>query len=145
MDEQFLRQIMTKDETRQISPLNLAFIGDGIYEVYIREYVLKNHKKLSPHKLHVNAITYVKASAQSNIVKQLESEFTDEEIGIYKRGRNAKSGTVPKNADVRDYRNATGLECLVGYLYLTNNIERLDELMIKAIKIIELQSLKEDK
>lgn len=134
MSNNFLHETLTVEEARQISPLNLAFIGDGVYELYIRDYILKNYKKMSAHKLHLNAISYVKASAQSDIIKDLEDNLTDEEIGIYKRGRNAKSPTVPKNADVREYRNATGLEALVGFLYLTDQKERLEELMCKMIE-----------
>lgn len=137
MEEKFLHETLTKDEARLLSPLTLAFIGDGVYEMYIRSYILKGHKILSSHKLHVKAINFVKASAQSDISKELEQYLTEEEISIFKRGRNAKSPSVPKNADVREYRNATGLEALIGYLYMINDIKRLEEIMIKSIEIRE--------
>lgn len=137
MEEKFLHETLTKDEARLLSPLTLAFIGDGVYEMYIRSYILKGHKSLSSHKLHVKAINFVKASAQSDISKELEQYLTEEEISIFKRGRNAKSPSVPKNADVREYRNATGLEALIGYLYMINDIKRLEEIMIKSIEIRE--------
>ena len=76
-------------------------------------------RNLSAHKIHVKAIQYVKAKAQSDMINALEGELKEDELYIYKRGRNTKSATVPKNANVRDYRNATGFEALVGYLYLT--------------------------
>ncbi len=137
MEEKFLHETLTKDEARLLSPLTLAFIGDGVYEMYIRSYILKGHKGLSSHKLHVKAINFVKASAQSDISKELEQYLTEEEISIFKRGRNAKSPSVPKNADVREYRNATGLEALIGYLYMINDIKRLEEIMVKSIEIRE--------
>ena len=85
--------------------------------------------------MHVKTIGYVKAKSQSAIMHVIEGELTDEEMYIFKRGRNAKSFTVPKNADVRDYRMATGFEALIGYLYLINNVERLEELLKKALTI----------
>ena len=90
---------------------------------------------LSAHKIHVKAIQYVKAKAQSDIINALEGELREDELYIYKRGRNAKSATVPKNANVRDYRNATGFEALVGYLYLTGKEERLNEFLLKCIEV----------
>ncbi|MGL5244632.1 MAG: Mini-ribonuclease 3 [Sarcina sp.] len=125
----------TKDEARLLNPLQLALVGDGVYELFVRNYILSDNMELSAHKIHMKAIKHVKAKAQSDIINILESELSEEEIYIYKRGRNAKSATVPKNADVRDYRNATGFEALIGYLYLINNSERLDEILIKSIKI----------
>lgn len=134
MIDNLLFREFTKDEARMLNPLQLAFIGDGVYEVFIRNYILNENKGLSAHKLHVEAIQYVKAKAQSNIINLLENELTDEEIAIYKRGRNTKSSTVPKNSDVRDYRNATGFEALIGYLYLINSKERLNEILLKCIE-----------
>ncbi|MPQ42365.1 Mini-ribonuclease 3 [Clostridium tarantellae] len=125
----------TKDEARMLNPLQLALIGDVVYELFIRNYILSDNVGLSAHKIHIKAIQYVKAKAQSNIIRLLEDDLNEEEHYIYKRGRNAKSATVPKNADVRDYRNATGFEALIGYLYLSNNEERLNYILIKAIKI----------
>ncbi|MCR4945237.1 MAG: Mini-ribonuclease 3 [Clostridium sp.] len=125
-----------KEEAKQLNPLQLALIGDGAYEVFIRNYILSQKTDLSAHKIHVEAIKYVKAKSQSLIMHELESELTEEEEYIFKRGRNAKSATVPKNADVRDYRMATGFEALVGYLYLIGDTERLQFIFEKSIDII---------
>ena len=135
MIDKILLKEYTKEEARMLNPLQLAFIGDAIYEVFVRTYILDNNKELSAHKLHVKTVTYVKAQGQSDIIKKIEEKLTEEEMYIFKRGRNTKSATVPKNANVRDYKYATGFEALVGYLYLTNQIERLKELF--KIGIIE--------
>ncbi len=126
----------TREEAKQLNPLQLALIGDGVYEIFIRNHILANNIDLSAHKIHVQAIKFVKAKSQSLIMHEIESELTDEEEYIYKRGRNAKSATVPKNADVRDYRMATGFEALVGYLYLIGETERLEFIFEKSIDII---------
>lgn len=117
-----------KKDVKMMSPLQLAYIGDAVYEVFIRTYLLKQNN-LSVHELHKNAIKYVKAEAQANIIHLIEKRLTDEEWNIVKRGRNAKSGTVPKNANISDYRYATGFETLIGFLYLTENHIRLNELL----------------
>ena len=126
----------TKEEAKQLNPLQLALIGDGVFEVFVRSYILTNNIDLSAHKIHVEAIKFVKAQSQSLIMHEIESELTEEEEYIYKRGRNAKSATVPKNANVRDYRMATGFEALVGYLYLIGETERLEFIFEKSIDII---------
>lgn len=126
----------TKEEAKQLNPLQLALIGDAVYEIYIRNYILSKNIDLSAHKIHVNAIKFVKAKSQALIMHEIESELMEEEEYIYKRGRNAKSATVPKNADVRDYRMATGFEALVGYLYLIGENERLEFIFEKSIDII---------
>lgn len=109
--------------------LVLAYIGDAVYEVYVRSRIICEHSDMPPHKLHKESIKHVKAHAQSNAIRVIESLLTEEEEAVYKRGRNSKSATVPKNADVSDYRRSTGLEALFGYLYIKGNSERLDELM----------------
>ena len=125
----------SESEARMLNPLQLALIGDGVYEVFIRNYILSENAGLSAHKIHVKAIQYVKAKAQSDIINALEGELKEDELYIYKRGRNAKSATVPKNADVRDYRMATGFEALVGYLHLIGDYERLNYILSKAVTI----------
>lgn len=125
----------TEKEARLLNPLQLALIGDGVYELFIRNSILSNNLELSAHKIHVKAIGYVKAKSQSTIMHEIEEFLTEDESYIYKRGRNAKSATVPKNANVRDYRMATGFEALVGYLYLIGNTERLDFIFNYALKI----------
>lgn len=127
----------TKTEARLLNPLQLALIGDGVYEVFVRNYVLASNGELSVHKIHKKAIGYVKAKSQSEIIHKLAEKLTEEENYIFKRGRNAKSATTPKNADIRDYRMATGFEALVGYIYLIGDTERLIFILNKSIEIIE--------
>lgn len=118
------------------SPLTLAFVGDGVYELYVRTRLMK-FGSLNANKLHKLAINYVKAKSQAESVKAIFDFLTDDEIAVYKRGRNAKSATVPKNADMTDYRMATGFETLLGYLYLKEEHERLYEIMRLAYDAIE--------
>ena len=125
----------TEKEARLLNPLQLALVGDGVYELFIRNYILSENIELTAHKIHVKAIGYVKAKSQAVIMHEIEDKLTEDESYIYKRGRNAKSATVPKNADVRDYIMATGFEALVGYLYLTGNTERLEFIFNSAISI----------
>lgn len=126
----------TKEEARRLNPLQLALIGDAVFETFIRNYILSNNVELSVHKIHLKAIQYVKAQAQSKIIKTIEDSLEEDELYIYKRGRNTKSATIPKNADVIDYRNATGFEALIGYLYLIGNKTRLSEILERSMEII---------
>lgn len=137
MNFSLLKGKFTKQNVRQINPLVLAFVGDAIYEVFIRTYLVDKNKDMLVHKLHVEAIKFVKAHAQSDFVKKLETELSEEEIYFFKRGRNAKSGTVPKNADVQEYRFATGFETLMGFLYLTEQEERLNYLLNVIVDLHE--------
>lgn len=125
----------TEKEARLLNPLQLALVGDGVYELFIRNSILSKNLELSAHKMHVKAIGYVKAKSQSIIMHEIEDKLTESESYIFKRGRNAKSATVPKNADVRDYRTATGFEALVGYLYLIGDTERLEFIFNTALSI----------
>lgn len=111
------------------SPLVLAYVGDSVYEQYVRTRLVAESPDLPAHKLHRAAIHYVSANAQSKIIGMLEETLTEEELGVYKRGRNAKSPTSAKNSTIIDYRRATGFEALVGYLYLDNKTDRLDEVL----------------
>ena len=124
------------DEARLMQPSVLAFIGDAVFNLFIRERLIMN-KKGTSHQLHILATDYVKASSQSKISKALMDNFTEEEAYIFRRGRNAKSTTIPKDAEVQDYKYATGFEALLGYLYLTKQNERLYQLMEQAADIIE--------
>jgi ribonuclease III family protein len=135
MEFDILKNRFEAQEARQLNPLVLAFIGDAIYEVFIRTYLVDKKRDMSVHKLHVEAISFVKAHAQSEFVKVLVDKLTEEELAIFKRGRNSKSGTVPKNADVQEYRSATGFEALIGYLYITEQTERLNYLLNSIIEI----------
>ena len=118
-------------DIRTYSPLTLAYIGDAIYELVIRT-ILVEKGNTQVNKLHQRASKLVKASAQSAIIEKLKPYLTDEEMGVFKRGRNAKSFTMAKNASMSDYRRATGFEALMGYLYLTEQWDR----MLELIKIV---------
>lgn len=115
-------------EARQLSPLQLAYVGDAVYELFIRHYILSK-KNISVHELHKESIKYVKAKAQKDILFEIKESLTEEEWNTAKRGRNAKSGTIPKNADVQDYKYATGFEALIGFLYLLKRYDRLTEIL----------------
>ena len=117
--------------------LVLAYMGDAVYEVFTREKLLGEHPDMPAHKLHKINVHYVRAKAQSNAMAAIEPILTEEELAIYKRGRNAKAGTVPKNADLVDYRRATGFETLVGYLHLKKEFDRLNEIMEIAFNSAE--------
>lgn len=121
--------MIDKEKAGLYSPLVLAYIGDSVYEVFTRKRVLDINPNLPAHKLHKENVKYVKAKAQSDAMEKLEPILTEQELAIYKRGRNAKSGTVPKNADLTDYRRATGFESLIGFLELSGQNERLLEIM----------------
>lgn len=118
-----------KKSPSQYSPLALAYIGDGVYELYVRSRVIEENPDMPAHKLHKESVKFVKAHSQSNSIHAIIDMLLEDEVAVFKRGRNAKSPTVPKNADLTDYRHATGLEALIGYLYLSEKTERLNELM----------------
>ncbi|GAA0177961.1 Mini-ribonuclease 3 [Clostridium sediminicola] len=124
----------TSANVREMNPLVLAYMGDCIYESYIRTYLIDENRSMLPHKLHKLAINYVSAHGQFIAMAKIQSELTEEEYYFFKRGRNCKSATVPKNAKVNEYRIATGFETLIGYLYLTEQVERIDELLGKVVK-----------
>jgi ribonuclease-3 family protein len=126
---------LTAEDIDILSPLQLAYIGDAVYELLVRTYLL--NKRLPVNKLHNVAIKYVKAKAQAEIVHLLENILTDEEQRIVKKGRNAKSNTMPKNATVIDYKYATGFEALIGYLYLKGKDARIQELF-ERIEEVEI-------
>lgn len=119
-----------------VPPLVLAYIGDAVYEVYVRTYILHKYGG-NVNQLHKIATRFVKAKAQAHIVHGFEEELSEEEWTMLKRGRNQKSGSIPKNASVTDYKYATGFETLVGYLYLLKRTERLEEIIKRSIEIIE--------
>lgn len=121
---------------KRLSPLVLALVGDSVFDLYIRSRLAMRRNE-SAHKLHVRAISYVSAGAQSRIVNVLYGSLSDEEKAIFRRGRNTKSATVPKNADVLDYRRATAFEAVLGYLYLLGRTERLNELLNMAAEAVE--------
>lgn len=122
--EQIKKEFSCKEvDIRTYSPLTLAFIGDCVYDLIIRTMIVGKGNRTAS-ELHKKTSSYVKASAQAFMIEAIWQELTEEEQAVYRRGRNAKSYTTAKNATVGDYRKATGLEALVGYLYLSNRIER---------------------
>jgi len=131
-------------DVRTYSPLVLAYIGDAVYELMIRSKVI-NRGSMQVNKMHKHSAALVKASAQAQMIKTLEEELTEEELAVYKRGRNAKSATMAKNATMIDYRMATGFEALVGWLFLTGAYERLVELVSGGLKRSGLLTQPEDK
>ncbi|NPV91765.1 MAG: Mini-ribonuclease 3 [Firmicutes bacterium] len=115
-------------DPEQIPPLVLAYIGDAVYELYVRSaLVARGITKVN--LLHQEAVSLVRASSQSRFLKQIEEQLTEAEIRVMKRGRNANSGSPPKGAEVTEYRRSTGLESLIGYLYLKGDDERLEEIL----------------
>lgn len=114
-------------DAKQYSPLALAFLGDSVYEIMVREYVLLS-ANMPASKLHSLKIKRVCAAYQAAAIDMIMSELTEEEIAIYKRGRNATGNSVPKNGNAADYHKATGFESLFGYLYLTGEDQRLQTL-----------------
>ena len=116
-----------EEEINMLSPLTWAYIGDCVYELYVRQELI-NKTNLKPHNLHMEAIKYVKASKQAEILNKIMDVLTDKEKDIVRRGRNAENHHLPKNASVQDYMYSTAFEALVGYLYLTKQDKRLKEI-----------------
>jgi ribonuclease-3 family protein len=125
-------------DAKQLNSLALAYIGDSIFEVYVRRYLLQSGK-VRPNDLHKQSTKYVSAKAQCRFILHILERklLSEEEEAVVRRGRNAKSGTVPKNTDVQTYRYGTAFEALIGYLYLMNREERLNELIEVAFSQVE--------
>lgn len=124
-----------KHKANTYSPLALAYIGDGVYEMFIRTYVL-NKGNAPVNKMHRASRELVRASAQAKLYYIIEEHLTEAEMAVLKRGRNAKSISAPKNGDITEYRHATGLEALIGYLYIDGQIERIKELIDLGLKAL---------
>ena len=134
INDYFLQKFGIKQgDIRQYSPLVLAYIGDGVYDLAIRS-MLVGKGNAHVNDLHKKASRLVKAHAQSEMVRVLQPELTEEELAVYRRGRNTKSFTIAKNATVADYRRATGFEAVIGYLYLQDNVDRMMELILKGLE-----------
>ncbi len=131
----YLKEQFALDDVdlKTYSPLTLAYIGDAIYDLLVRTIVVK-HGNAQVNKLHKRASSLVKAPAQSDMMDRILPHLTEEEGHIYKRGRNAKSFTMAKNATMAQYRRATGFEAVFGYLYLKGDIKRIIDLMKIGIK-----------
>ncbi len=138
MRQHFLTLFELKEQDlRTYSPLTLAYIGDAIYELVIRT-ILVERKNQQPEKLHKAAVKIVKAETQAAMVEVLKEEFSEAELAVFKRGRNAKAVTKAKNASMSEYRRATGFEALMGYLYLEGNVERMLELIHLGMERLEI-------
>ncbi len=126
------------NDAKVMKSLTLAYMGDAVHEIYVRQHLI-NKGSVKPNHLHQTAIKFVSAKAQAKVILHwLDSELlSDDEMSVVRRGRNAKSGSVPKNTDVQTYRYGTAFEALIGYLYLDGQEARLKELVSMAIEFVE--------
>ncbi|GGE84001.1 mini-ribonuclease 3 [Priestia taiwanensis] len=138
MEERVRMTERTRIDAKQLNSLALAYIGDAVYEIYVRHHILQKGT-IRPNQLHKTATTFVSAKSQAKVIHYLleEERLTEEELAVFRRGRNAKSGSVPKNTDVQTYRYSTGFEALIGYLDLLGRQERLEEIITTAIQFVE--------
>lgn len=125
-------------DIRTYSPLTLAYIGDGIYDLIIRTIVVERGNRAAAN-LHKKSVKFVNAATQAVMVEAIKEELSEEEQSVYRRGRNAKSYTTAKNASIGDYRKATGFEALLGYLYLQDRMDRVIALVKLALDRLELE------
>lgn len=125
-------------DANQYSPLTLAYIGDAVFDMVVRT-LLVEQANVQVKKLHKKACEIVKAKSQADLIIAIEDELSGDEYSIFKRGRNAKSASTAKNADIHDYRNATGFEALLGYLYLSGHLGRALELMKLGFQRLDIQ------
>lgn len=124
------------EKLNQISSLELAYVGDAVYELAVRRHLIVRGIA-GVNRLHREAVKFVCADTQARVLRQLETSLTEEEIRVARRGRNAKSGHAPRGACVVSYRQSTGLESLVGYLFLKGAVERLELIMEQVFNIVE--------
>ena len=125
---EFIKREKDINDAKLLSPLVWAYVGDSVYELFVRTKLV-NKSNAKPHKLHIESIKYVKAKAQADILKKIQDSLSDDEKDIVRRGRNTENHHVAKNANVADYSQSTGFEALIGYLYLTKQDERLEEIL----------------
>ena len=130
----FIEPIREEIDVKLMSPLTLAYVGDAVYELYIRTY-LTNVSNLKPHKLHLESIKYVKAVAQAGILDKLHDILTEEEKDMVRRGRNQENHHSPKNVSTSEYSKSTAFETLIGFLYLTKREERLEEILNYCVNL----------
>lgn len=126
----FIELKKDEQEVNLMPPLVWAYVGDCVYELYVRTKLVEE-TKLKPHALHMEAIKHVKAKSQAETLNKIYEELTDKEKDIVRRGRNAENHHMPKNANVQDYMYATAFEALIGYLYLTKKNDRIKEILEK--------------
>ena len=126
--EDFITIKRNETEVNLMSPLTWAYVGDCVYELYIRTKLV-NETNYKPNKLHIEAIKYVKAKSQADLLLKIQDKLTDEEREIVRRGRNTQNHHLPKNSDMQEYMYATAFEALIGYLYLTKKFKRIKEIL----------------
>ena len=126
--EELIEITKSKLDINMLSPLTWAYVGDSVYELYIRTNLV-NKTNLKPHKLHIEAIKYVKAKAQAELLQKIYDKLSEEEKDIVRRGRNAENHHLPKNSNIQEYMYATAFEALIGYLYLTKQNRRIKEIL----------------
>lgn len=129
---EFIKRNKDISDAKMLSPLVWAYVGDSVYELFIRTHLI-NNSNAKPHKLHIESIKYVKAKAQADILKKITDNLTEEEKDVVRRGRNTENHHVAKNSNVADYSQSTAFEALIGYLYLTKQDERLEEILNMCI------------
>ena len=129
---EFIKRKKNVEDVNMLSPLVWAYVGDSVYELFIRTNLV-NNSNAKPHKLHIQSIKYVKAKAQAETLDKIFDKLTSKEREIARRGRNTENHHVAKNANVADYAHSTAFEALIGYLYLTHQDERLEEILKMCI------------
>ena len=129
----YLNIQMTPQEIGAVSNLGLAHIGDCVYELLVRSYIV-THGGVTNQKMHQTTVDMVRAAAQARAMEKLFPVLTEEERGVYLRGRNSHVHSIPKNAEIGEYHAATGLECLFGWLYLRGAHQRINELFAAAVE-----------
>lgn len=118
----------------ELSSLALAFVGDAVFNLFVRTMVVGSGKKVKD--LHQETVKYVRASAQAEVLKKIEDYLTPEEKDVVRKARNAKVNSVPKNADIMDYHYSTGFEALLGYLYLSGKNDRLNKILMASFALV---------
>ena len=137
--EQIKKEFECKEvDVRAYSPLTLAYIGDAVYDLVIRTVVVERANRAA-NELHKRAVKFVQAGTQAAMITALQEILTEDELAVFKRGRNAKSNTSAKNASITDYRKATGFEALIGFLYLTDQMDRLLYLVKEGIARVDMK------
>jgi len=127
---------MNKIVPREMDSSVLAYIGDVVYELFIRTFVIQMNPNNKVNKLHQLSVDYVRATNQARVLKSIEEELDEEEFGIVRRARNKKISSLPKNVSLKEYQSATAFEALLGYLYLLKKEDRLNALMEKSLNMI---------
>ncbi|WP_245926179.1 Mini-ribonuclease 3 [Sulfoacidibacillus thermotolerans] len=125
-----------QEKAYRLPPLTLAYVGDAVWELAVRHYLVENGET-QPRRLHRLAVERVRAKSQADRLRQIREELSDQEREVVRRGRNAKSNSIPRSASVADYRASTGIEALLGYLYLADQKERLNEILQLLLQVEE--------